>query len=600
MEGQKRKSVLWINKNTIRRKEKDMKKIKSLLMMTVVVSAMMIAMVFSVSADETTDLSEMKVYGVNASGTKTEVPMSFNATTYEYDLTVKSDVTSIEIEAKTKDSTSNWIIEKDGINTKMDTGMNKTIVAVTSRAGVVQKYTLNTKKLTTAEEATYKEPETEANKVTKKTATDTSVKVGKSKMKITSSFGSDKIPEGFKKSTQKYKGKKYTGIKGEVKDITAFYLYGDENEGFYIYDKDKDKFYAMSNIKIKSRMYTIVQPKETDGIVEAYKKKKVTIIDQEIKAWALDEEEGMYLVYAMNWNGDTNLYCYDDNEKCFQRYLTSSDANKQSEAAAKAYNKLQKDYNKLVDKYNVLIKILCGLVIIIIILVFVVINLALNKKEKKIKNDDHYSSDDESNEKLSKAEKKAAKKEAKKEKKNQKYEQDDDDIDSGIAIGQEEEKKQKDELEAGIQDDLNKIGDEIEAEISGEISEDDVSPIVDLEDENKSEEVEALEEDASEVEKVPKRGILGRVPKSVPYGDEPTFGTDKQSEEGFYGGEVDEEDEVFIDIVDDDDDVQDAKNDAEVSENADDEEDLKETMKSLLPDEQDDDDDDDFQFIDLD
>ena len=120
--------------NAIRRKEKDMKKIKNLLMMTVVVSTMMIAMVFSVHADETTDLSEMKVYGVNASGTKTEVPMSFNATTYEYDLTVKSDVTSIEIEAKTKDSTSNWIIEKDGINTKMDTGMNKTIVAVTSRA----------------------------------------------------------------------------------------------------------------------------------------------------------------------------------------------------------------------------------------------------------------------------------------------------------------------------------------------------------------------------------------------------------------------------------------------------------------------------------
>ncbi len=72
-----------IERNTIRRKEKEMKKIKSLLMMTVVVSTMMIAMVFSVSADEATDLSEMKVYGVNASGSKTEVPMSFNATTYE-------------------------------------------------------------------------------------------------------------------------------------------------------------------------------------------------------------------------------------------------------------------------------------------------------------------------------------------------------------------------------------------------------------------------------------------------------------------------------------------------------------------------------------
>lgn len=582
-----------------------MKKIRSLVMMAAAASTMIIAMVFSVSADEATDLSEMKVYGVNASGNKTEVPMSFNATTYEYDLTVKSDVTSIEIEAETKDSASKWVIEKDGINTKMDTGMNKTIVAVTSRAGAVQKYTLNTKKLTAAEEATYKEPETEENDTIKNTASETTVKVGKSKMKIISSFGNDKIPEGFKKSTQKYKDKKYTAIKGEVKDITAFYLYGKDKEGFYIYDKDKDTFYTMSNIKIKSRMYTIVQPEETDGIVEAYKKKKVTIIDQKVKAWALDEEEGMYLVYAMNWNGDTNLYCYDDNEKCFQRYLTSSDANKQSEAAAKAYNKLQKDYNKLVDKYNVLIKILCAFVILIIILIFVLINLVLNKKEKKIKNDNQYSLDDKNDEKLSKADKKAAKKEAKKAKKNQKYEQDDDDIDSGIAIEQDGEKDFKDDLEKGIQEDLSKIGDEIEAEISEDISEDDVSPIVDLQDVEKevSAEEKSISEDIeNEVEKIPKRGILGRAPKAVPYGDEPTFGTDKQSEEGFYGGEVDEEDEVFIDIVEDDDkdDIEDVANDTEVSESADYDDDLKETMKSLLPDEQDDDDDDDFQFIDLD
>ncbi|MCI9127635.1 MAG: cadherin-like beta sandwich domain-containing protein [Eubacterium sp.] len=582
-----------------------MKKIRSLVMMAAAVSTMIIAMVFSVSADEATDLSEMKVYGVNASGNKTEVPMSFNATTYEYDLTVKSDVTSIEIEAETKDSASKWVIEKDGINTKMDTGMNKTIVAVTSRAGAVQKYTLNTKKLTAAEEATYKEPETEENDTIKNTASETTVKVGKSKMKIISSFGNDKIPEGFKKSTQKYKDKKYTAIKGEVKDITAFYLYGKDKEGFYIYDKDKDTFYTMSNIKIKSRMYTIVQPEETDGIVEAYKKKKVTIIDQKVKAWALDEEEGMYLVYAMNWNGDTNLYCYDDNEKCFQRYLTSSDANKQSEAAAKAYNKLQKDYNKLVDKYNVLIKILCAFVILIIILIFVLINLVLNKKEKKIKNDNQYSLDDKNDEKLSKADKKAAKKEAKKAKKNQKYVQDDDDIDSGIAIEQDGEKDFKDDLEKGIQEDLSKIGDEIEAEISEDISEDDVSPIVDLQDVEKevSAEEKSISEDIeNEVEKIPKRGILGRAPKAVPYGDEPTFGTDKQSEEGFYGGEVDEEDEVFIDIVEDDDkdDIEDVANDTEVSESADYDDDLKETMKSLLPDEQDDDDDDDFQFIDLD
>lgn len=584
-----------------------MKKIRNLIMMAVAVSTMMAAMIFTVSADDTTDLSDMKVYGLDASGNKTEVPMSFSATTYEYDLTVKSDVVSIEIEADTKDSTSTWEVEKLGINTRMDTGMNKTVVAVTSSAGAVQKYTLNTKKLTTAEEATYQEPEADEGGSTAKNADDTSVKVGKKTMKISSSFSKDKIPEGFKKATQKYKGKKYACIKGEVKEITAFYLYGNNNEGFYIYDEAQDKFYAMNNIQIKSRMYTIVQPEETDGIVEAYKQKNVTIIDQKVKAWVLDEEEGMYLVYAMNWNGDTNLYCYDDNEKCFQRYLTSSDANRQSEAAAKAYNKLQKDYNKLVDKYNVLIKILCGLVIFIIVLIFVIINLALNKKEKKIKRSNKYMEDTESPEdgqELSKAERKAAKKEAKQakkeEKKKQKYEQDEDDIDSGIAI--EDEEPYSDKLEknpAGNVREPENLEDAIEIEVVGEALKED-APLMDLEER----EVESLPtEQEEEAEPTPKKKSLRKSAKAVPYGDEPTFGTDKESESGFYGGEIEEEDEVFIDIIDDgyDEDLESEPSEEDLKVEPSEEEDLKATMKSLLPDEQndDEDDDDDFEFIDL-
>ena len=162
-------------------------------------------------------------------------------------------------------------------------------------------------------------------------------------------------------------------------------------------------------------MYTIVQPKKVDGIVKAYDKKKVTIIDQEVKAWVLDEDEGMYLVYAMNWNGDTNLYSYDDNEKCLQRYLTSSDAKQQSEEAAKAYNNLQKQYNQLVDKYNVLIKILCGLAVVIVILIFVSINLGISKKEKKIKKT--YSEDELKDPKKEKKAQKKAEKKAKKENK---------------------------------------------------------------------------------------------------------------------------------------------------------------------------------------
>ena len=112
---------------------------------------------------------------------------------------------------------------------------------------------------------------------------------------------------------------------------------------------------------------------------------------------------------------------------------------------------------------------------------------------------------------------------------------------------------------------------------------------------------------------MPRKKSLRKSAKAVPYGDEPTFGTDKESESGFYGGEIEEEDEVFIDIIDDgyDEDLESEPSEedlkvepsekevlkAEPSE----EEDLKATMKSLLPDEQndDEDDDDDFEFIDL-
>ena len=114
-------------------------------------------------------------------------------------------------------------------------------------------------------------------------------------------------------------------------------------------------------------MYTVVNPSEKASCLKKYTKKQITVIDQEVNAWVLNEEEGLYLLYAMNWNGDTNLYCYDDNEKCFQRYIAEDDVNTQIEAANKAYNNVKNKYNTLVSKYNMLLKIACGLVIVIII-----------------------------------------------------------------------------------------------------------------------------------------------------------------------------------------------------------------------------------------
>lgn len=511
-----------------------MKKLRALLTLVVSLSIIM-ALVVVVSADTTTDLQSMTVYAVNAAGEKSEISMDFSPNTYTYDLTVMSDTVSIEIEAEPADSTSTWLIEKDGINTKMDFGKNLTVVAVKSATGAVNKYTLNTTKLTKEEQSTYEDSENKPNDNAAKSDNDATVKVGKKEMKITSSFDKNLIPEGFVKSEVEYNGEKYVGIKGEVKELSALYLYSDDTEGFYIYDAESNSFYAMNNIQIKSRMYTIIEPQTVDKLLDNYDKKKVTIIDKEVNAWVLDEDEGMYLVYAMNWNGETSIYCYDDNEKCFQRYLSSADSNNQMAAANKAYDNLQEKYNSLVDKYNILLKILCGLAIVIIILIFVIINLSINKKIKKVKSDAGKTQD-----------------------------------------GMADSRVMKDE-------DADKADEQ--KEYSEEIDFDDIDEI-------------------QEPEQISAQKIFEKKQVSDrDYGDEPTFGSNKESKEGFYGGEIEDEDEVFIDITDDEPATisQEAidKKTEEAQQEA--EEDLRETLKSMLPDEKDDfDEDEDFEFIDLD
>ena len=476
-----------------------MRKLKSLVVIILALLIFVSGIPTHVSADTATDLKSMKVYAVDASGNKKEVDINFSPGIYTYDLTVMSNTVSISIEAEAAVSTSEWSIEKDGINTKMDFGKNYTVVNVKASTGAVNKYILNTTKLTSTEEATYKAPEDTKSDKNDRSDDNEAVKVGKKQMSIISSFDKNKIPEGFKKSSAEYKGTKFDCIKGEVKDITAFYLKGEDAEGFYIYDPEENEFYQMQNIMIKIRMYTVVNPKQKDSCLKNYETKTVTIIDQEVKAWVLDEEEGMYLVYAMNWNGDTSLYCYDDDEKCFQRYIVDNDSNTQMTAANKAYGNLQDKYNGLVDKYNVLLKIMCGLIIVIIILIFIVINLALNRKEKRVK--------------------------------------------KGVDNDGEDFVSDKSTY---ISDDISEnMTDQTEADPAATMSENDSTEAFEESDSNS----EIKDDEKSKKKKKAKKAL------DRGYGDEPTFGIKDPDGNGFYGGEVAAEDEVLIDLTDEEQDA---------------------------------------------
>lgn len=274
-----------------------MKNLRKMVMLILTLAMLTTGVQVSVLADQTTDLQSMKVYAVNAAGKKTKAELNFSSTTYTYDITVMSDTESIEIVASPATSGSTWAIEKDGINTKMDFGKNYTAVVVTSSTGAKNKYEINTTKLTEAEQATYKagsstdettakDSSSTSSKKSKK-ASKSDITVGKGEYKIVEDFKDDLIPEGFSRTKAEYDGKQYEAIKGDKKDITAFYLKKGSTKGFYIYDYETKKFSSLRNIKIASRMYTVVNPSEKASCLKKYTKKQITVIDQEVNALSL-------------------------------------------------------------------------------------------------------------------------------------------------------------------------------------------------------------------------------------------------------------------------------------------------------------------------
>ena len=579
-----------------------MKSLKRLLIAIIALTFVCASAKVTVKAASDTDLKTMQVYSVDTAGAKKELKFNFKPTTYKYDFIVKSNCVRIEILVTTNNPSSSAAVDKEAVNTRMDTGKNKTTVTVTAPNGAKQVYTLKTKKCTPAEDSQYKEggkaakkSSSDKKKVSKKSA---KVEMDGKEYKITS-FSKKDIPRGFVKTTASYKGTKYDAIKGKEKDLTAFYLKGSDGEGFCIYDKDADKLYIMNNVKVKSRMFTIVEPEKVDDILDNYDKKKIKIDNQKVNAWILDEEKGMFFVYAMNWDGDTSLYVYDDQEKCMQRYLIDNDVNAQIDAANKAYDNMKAKRNSLVKKYNIFRYVIIALVIIIIILLFILLHRRLNRKEKKIKDEEFVTAGMGDEKKDKKKDIKEKKKDKKKDKKVE-DEMDEDDIDA-IPETAEDEKI----VDANIEDEIETEDDILDLDDDDE----DFNPVL----ENNDDDIDTAsnEEPVEETHKK-KRDFSKR---HEGYGDEPTFGTDKESTEGFYGGEINSEDEVLVDLSEDDgpelaEPIENMTEKREIVDTSEidvdslsEPEDLKSTLKSMLQSDDEDDEPDeeeDFEFIDLD
>ena len=264
-----------------------------------------------VVASKNNNLSSMSIAAVREDGSSYDVTLSpaFSKDVTKYNISVEDGVTDLVVSAKTEDAKAKIYVQWPNL----DPGDNTTKVIVTAEDGSKKEYVIYTK--VPVEETTTPVPEDPITAV-----------VDGTEYYIGNISDSVALPEGFESFEYNYNGKTVVAGKGLVKDIIVMYLTSGTGEAgkLYIYDEVANSFYPMVNITMSQKLYTIVKAPEELVVPVGYNESVVTIDGVEFTCWQISELEGIYLVYAMNWEGQAGLYYYDIAESQMMKYFDSS------------------------------------------------------------------------------------------------------------------------------------------------------------------------------------------------------------------------------------------------------------------------------------
>ncbi len=202
---------------------------------------------------------------------------------------------------------------------------------------------------------------------------------------LSDNFKNADIPSGFTETKLSYEGTERRFVQDEQGATILGYLVNEQGEGnFFLYNPSTSEFSAYVMVTV-SPSTTIVLQKEEKGlkIPEGYQEVKLTVNDNEFPAWQNVNEEGFYLVYAMNSStGEKGFYQYDTVEESYQRFAGGDAAAVQEKEASS--NKIV----KLVEE-NLMI-VLIAVAALVLLLLIVVIVLAVKLRHRNLELDDLY------------------------------------------------------------------------------------------------------------------------------------------------------------------------------------------------------------------
>lgn len=333
-----------------------------------------------VIASKNNNLQSMSVAAVRADGSSYDVPLSpgFSKDVTKYNIQVEEGVTKLVVAAKTEDAKATIYVQW----ANLDPGENTTKVIVTAEDGSKKEYVIYTK--VPVPETTTPEPVEPIVTV-----------VDGVEYFIENIDDATVLPEGFEAVEYDYNGEKIVVGKGLVKNIIVMYLTTGNGEAgkLFIYDEVAKSFYPMVNVAMSQKLYTIVKAPAELVIPEGFTESVITIDGVELSGWVTEEIEGIYLVYAMNWDGKAGLYYYDTSESQMIKYFDSSvevgvgldeynNIVSENESLKGEITKLQNQDNETDDAKMKMYEYIIYITLAVIVILIGVILILIVKKKK--------------------------------------------------------------------------------------------------------------------------------------------------------------------------------------------------------------------------
>ena len=226
---------------------------------------------------------------------------AFSADRTTYSLQVDEDVTSVVVSASAADGNATTSVS--GANS-IQKGKNTVRVTVTAENGVVKVYTINVQA---------------GEDVGDPVATID----GKEYSFVMNEDGLE-APEGFTAGTTTYKDWDVLSYESPNKKITVVCLKDEDGENhWFIMDAEKDVFTPYQEYSSQYNRYIITAVPDGVAIPDGFKETTLKIGDNSVVAYQSDDiaDKDLYLVYAINVEGEEGFYEYDAKEQAFLRYV---------------------------------------------------------------------------------------------------------------------------------------------------------------------------------------------------------------------------------------------------------------------------------------